>query len=265
MPAEADASVPAEADALSLPGGPLPRRSSISIRYEGGVIGFTLSQPRSPDAAVTKKTPKRLRIWLGLVVFRHTLGPRTGNVMLRCVAAAILAIGVMGVALAGCSDSSSSSLLLPPTEFLQFETVPPGADVQTAGGQTCRTPCSLAMPLAAQSVSVAMNGYTPQTVALGLRQDNMFSPVVLAPNPVTVTLQAVPKPVRTPKSRKVPGRAKGRPNRPLRRQFQFRLLGRHLSRTMLPRLPRRRHHQSSRGFGLPRHKRRRHDNHARCQ
>ncbi len=180
----------------------------ISIRYEGGVIGFTLSQPRSPDAAVTKKTPKRLRIWLGLVVFRHTLGPRTGNVMLRCVAAAILAIGVMGVALAGCSDSSSSSLLIPPTEFLQFETVPPGADVQTAGGQTCRTPCSLAMPLAAQSVSLAMNGYTPQTVALGLRQDNMFSPVVLAPNPVTVTLQAVPKPVRTPKSRKVPGRAK---------------------------------------------------------
>jgi len=116
----------------------------------------------------------------------------------------IAASAAIGLALAGCSDSSTSSLFKPsppPTQALQFESVPPGADVRTADGQTCRTPCSLAVPLTAQSVNFAMNGYVPQTVPVAVHQDNVFSPTVFAPNPVAVGLQAAqpPKPVKKPK------------------------------------------------------------------
>lgn len=119
---------------------------------------------------------------------------------IRLLAAGIAATGL---ALAGCSGSSTSSLFQPsppPTQALQFETFPPGADVRTADGQTCRTPCSLAVPLSAQSVNFAMNGYTPQAVPVSVHQDNVFSPTVFAPNPVVATLQAVPpsKPVKRP-------------------------------------------------------------------
>jgi len=116
----------------------------------------------------------------------------------------IAASAAIGLALAGCSDSSTSSLFKPSpptTNALQFKSVPPGADVRTADGQTCRTPCSLAVPLTAQSVNVAMNGYVPQSVPVAVHQDNVFSPTVFAPNPVTVSLQAEqpPKPVKRPK------------------------------------------------------------------
>ena len=53
---------------------------------------------------------------------------------------------------------------------VQFESEPPGADVRTAQGQTCLTPCSLAVPLANQSVTFAMNGYVPQTVQVAVQQ-----------------------------------------------------------------------------------------------
>ncbi len=172
-----------------------------------------MSLPRLPLAIslATKKHCQRLRLpsggfavhafWRELPGLR--LGLKTGNAMLRswAVAPAMLAMCVTGVARAESS-----------TQILQFETVPSGAVVQTTGGQTCRTPCSLtvplAMPLVAQSVTFSMNGYTSQTVPLDLHQDNLFSPVVYAPNPVVVTLQAEPKPVPKPKSRKAHAQAK---------------------------------------------------------
>ncbi len=115
----------------------------------------------------------------------------------QAVAAAMLSMGVLGVALPGCSGPSASSSSLPPKQVPQFKTAPPGADVKTTDGQTCKTPRSLAIPLtplADESVNFAMNGYTPQTVSLALRQANDFSPPLFTPNPVTVTLEAVPKP-----------------------------------------------------------------------
>ncbi len=130
-----------------------------------------------------------------------------GSVMLR-VRVFAAAMAAMGVVLAGCSSSSRSSLSSPPSQPLRFETVPPGADVRTTDGQTCKTPCALAVPLAAQSVSFAMNGYTPQTVPVDVHQDNVFSPKVFTSNPVTVTLQAVPKPIAKPKPRKTAERPK---------------------------------------------------------
>jgi hypothetical protein len=85
----------------------------------------------------------------------------------------------------------------PEPQALRFESAPPGADVTVNVGpnqppQTCKTPCSLTLPLNQQSVTVALNGYVPQTFAVDVRDAKDF-----VPNPVQVTLQAAhPKPHR---------------------------------------------------------------------
>ena len=88
----------------------------------------------------------------------------------------------------------------PPPTALQFESDPPGADVRTAQGQTCLTPCSLTVPPENQSVSFAKNGYLPQTVQVTVRmpEHGMFEnpPPDIQPNPVAVVLQPAPPPHR---------------------------------------------------------------------
>jgi PEGA domain len=98
----------------------------------------------------------------------------------------------MGTALAGCSSFSMPDWLAfkPGPQVLQFASEPPGADVRTAQGQTCRTPCSLALPLEPQSITFEMNGYLPQTVPVDAHQ----SPPEFSPNPVEVALQVTPPP-----------------------------------------------------------------------
>jgi hypothetical protein len=111
---------------------------------------------------------------------------------------------VMGAVLAGCSSSGSMSGLFkpspPPPQVLEFDSQPPGANVQTAQGQTCITPCSLGVPVMSQAVSFSMNGFIPQSIPLTVDQPkgSLFSspPPVLVPNPVVATLQAVPPPPR---------------------------------------------------------------------
>jgi hypothetical protein len=125
--------------------------------------------------------------------------------MLRLrVAAIACGATVAGLALGGCSTASAP----PPPLTLQFESEPPGANVQTTQGQTCHTPCSLAVPVASQAVVFSMNGYTPQTVQVAVNQpeSSWFShpPPTLAPNPVTVTLQAIPAPPPKPHKIKAP-------------------------------------------------------------
>lgn len=105
------------------------------------------------------------------------------------------------VALAGCSgfsqyvpDWMTPKSSPPPPIVLNFESDPPGADVRTAQGQTCQTPCSLNVPPESQAVNFAKLGYLPQTVQVTIRtpEHSMFeSPTVEAqPNPVAVVLQA---------------------------------------------------------------------------
>jgi len=122
--------------------------------------------------------------------------------MLRIRLFAVATIA-MNAVLAGCtsSDSSMSDMFKPsppPPQVLQFQSVPAGATVQTAQGQTCSTPCSLALPVNAQAVSFSLNGYVPQTVQLAVHQaeGSLFStpPPDLVPNPVVATLQAAPPP-----------------------------------------------------------------------
>jgi hypothetical protein len=80
----------------------------------------------------------------------------------------------------------------PPFKALQFESSPPGADVTVTAAagqaaQTCKTPCSLSLPLSKQSVTFSLNGYVSQTLPIDVQNMTDFSP-----NPVQATLQAAP-------------------------------------------------------------------------
>ncbi len=114
----------------------------------------------------------------------------------RSTAAAVGVSGViMGLALSGCSSSDAPSwmpewmTIKPPLQPLKFESEPPGADVTVAAitGQTCKTPCSLAVPLTNQSVTFSMNGYLPQTLSVEVHNSTDFEP-----NPVQASLQVAP-------------------------------------------------------------------------
>ncbi len=140
--------------------------------------------------------------------------------MLRFRRFAAVAV-VLSPALAGCSDSGSGLFQSspPPTVSLQFDSEPPGAQVRTAQGQTCQTPCALPVPAASQSVTFEMNGYMPQTIQISTRapaDHSLFStsPPDLVPNPVGVTLQAVAPPPRKPPARPRPHRAVAKLARP---------------------------------------------------
>ena len=75
-----------------------------------------------------------------------------------------LSIFACGIALAACSSSGELMRTATPTVPLQFESSPPGAEIKTSGGQTCRTPCALAIPAADFQVTYSLNGYQPQTI-----------------------------------------------------------------------------------------------------
>jgi len=124
--------------------------------------------------------------------------------MFRAGRFAVAAIA-MSIGVAGCTSSDLFKPSAPPTQALQFESQPPGAEVRTAQGQTCQTPCSLAVPAVSQSVSFSMNGFLPQTVQVSAREPAEHSwfastPPQLIPNPVVATLQpaAPPPPPRKP-------------------------------------------------------------------
>jgi len=79
-----------------------------------------------------------------------------------------LSIVACGLLLAGCSSSGDLMRTATPTVPLQFESEPPGAEIKTSGGQTCRTPCALAVPAADFQVTYSLTGYQPQTISVKL-------------------------------------------------------------------------------------------------
>jgi hypothetical protein len=130
--------------------------------------------------------------------------------MLRVRLIVTASVVALAATLAGCSSSLPDWMSFksspPPPTALQFESDPPGADVRTAQGQTCLTPCSLTVPPENQSVSFAKNGYLPQTVQVTVRmpEHGMFDnpPPDIQPNPVAVVLQpALPPHKLAPKPR----------------------------------------------------------------
>jgi len=70
-------------------------------------------------------------------------------------------------------------------------------------GQSCRTPCQISVQPASEfSVTLALNGYQPQTVSVRPEAGGATAAAPrLAPNPVHVDLQAVAPP-RKPVARK---------------------------------------------------------------
>jgi len=76
----------------------------------------------------------------------------------------VLALAMCGAALAGCTGSGDLMKTATPTVPLQFESEPAGAEVKTPGGQSCKTPCALAVPAVDMEVTYSLNGYQTQNV-----------------------------------------------------------------------------------------------------
>ena len=112
----------------------------------------------------------------------------------------VIAVVACGFTVAACSVSMPSLDFLksaPQTEALRIESEPPGADAKTSSGQSCRTPCQLAVqPGGELAVTLALDGYQPQTVSVrpeapaqapGALEAATGAPR-LAPNPIYVEL-----------------------------------------------------------------------------
>jgi len=129
----------------------------------------------------------------------------------------ILAIASGALALAACSSSSDWANLNafksgPALDTVSLESEPPGAEAKASNGQTCRTPCALALPVdAASSVTFTLNGYQPETEKLEMIQTT-GEPPRLRPNPVVVELTpaapAAKKPAKKPAAKKPAARPK---------------------------------------------------------
>lgn len=108
------------------------------------------------------------------------------------------------LALAACSSTPDWMNLdgLKPTPVLdtvRFESEPPGAEAKTSNGQTCRTPCALALPINSPlTVTFTLNGYTPESESLEPIAAT-GSPTQLRPNPVVVELTPAPPPLKPTK------------------------------------------------------------------
>ena len=85
------------------------------------------------------------------------------------VGLSIIVAAVVGVSLTGCSSALSSNSSSEQLQSLKFESDPPGAEIHTAQGQTCKTPCELTVPSHEQTVIISKDDYMQQTfhVTLG--------------------------------------------------------------------------------------------------
>jgi len=101
----------------------------------------------------------------------------------------------------------------PITDTVRFESDPPGAEATTSNGQTCQTPCALALSVDAPlTVTFTLNGYQPATESIEPTTTTGFAQQ-MRPNPVTVELTPAPppsKPVKKPIKKK-PGPKKKPP------------------------------------------------------
>ena len=134
----------------------------------------------------------------------------------------VIAVAACGFTLAACSASLPSMDFFksaPSTESLRIESEPPGAEAKTSQGQTCRTPCEVAVQTVSNlSVTVSLSGYQPQTVtvqpegAVPAAQRDADGggpmPARLAPNPVYVELQTAPPVAPPAKKRKTAAKPK---------------------------------------------------------
>ena len=107
-----------------------------------------------------------------------------------------------GAGMAGCGISPSALTSDPKSAIapmsLTMESVPSGAQAQIHGGSSCRTPCELTVrPTGPFVVEFTLRNHEPQSVQVVLAASNpedISAGIRLDPNPVTVTLTAIPQP-----------------------------------------------------------------------
>jgi PEGA domain-containing protein len=133
---------------------------------------------------------------------------RGGSSMYR-----VLAIIGGALALAGCSSTSEFGDVFksgPVMDTVRLESEPPGADAKVSNGQTCKTPCALALPVDQPlTVTFSLPGYESQAEQLEV-VNVVGTPPGLRPNPVIAQLTAAPskpeakkkKPARKPSAKK---------------------------------------------------------------
>ena len=100
----------------------------------------------------------------------------------------------------------------PTLETVRFESEPPGAEAKTASGQTCRTPCALAIQQPESgnvSVTYTLNGYQSAVTELELVSQGDGTSK-LQPNPALVQLTPAPPPPKKP-ARKPAAKPKAAP------------------------------------------------------
>lgn len=96
------------------------------------------------------------------------------------------------LALAACSSTPDWMSLdalkpAPVMDSVRFESNPPGAEAKTSNGQTCRTPCALALPVETPlTVTFTLTGYQPETETV--EPISLGSTMQFQPNPVMVEL-----------------------------------------------------------------------------
>jgi hypothetical protein len=122
----------------------------------------------------------------------------------------VIAVVIGGLALAACSSTPDWMNLdalkpAPAMDTVRFESEPPGAEAKTSNGQSCRTPCALALPSNAPTVvTFSLNGYQPDTENLEpISNSNGFPE--LRPNPLQAELTpaaSAPKPLKKPPVKK---------------------------------------------------------------
>jgi hypothetical protein len=107
-----------------------------------------------------------------------------------------IVIAAAGASLAGCSSLSLDAFKsAPPTVQLQLDSVPSGAEARTSLGQSCKTPCSVAVPTpdTGFSVTYTLNKFQPATIPVQVvRTPGDFTTpatTTIDPNPVVAELQ----------------------------------------------------------------------------
>lgn len=97
---------------------------------------------------------------------------------------------------------------------VELESTPPGADARTSMGQSCRTPCTVNIPIPETdfSVSYTLNDFLPVTIPVRVSGNpaGFLTPGTtrIEPNPVVAELQPIAPPPKPPRK---PSRPKPKP------------------------------------------------------
>ena len=168
--------------------------------------------------AVRLTTRNMLPRQLGTRIFAAGARPMALKWMVKMMYRVLTIVGG-ALALAACSSSPDWMSLdalkpSPGLDTVRFESEPPGAEAKAANGQSCRTPCALALPLSAPvTVTFTLTGYQPESETIE-PVTATGSPTQFRPNPVTVELTpAPPQPAKkmTPKKKASPKSAAAKP------------------------------------------------------